>query len=90
MVEQISSVLSVRVSPAERAILEAASFDARTNLSDFMRRAAVNAAEASLLERNIVTIPADDWLAFEKWVKRPVVKVSALKKLAAKKLTWQK
>lgn len=89
MVEQASSVLSVRVSPSERAILEAASVDARTNLSDFMRRAAVQAAEASLLERNIVQIPAQDWAAFEKWVGRPAVKNPTLKKLLAKKLTWQ-
>lgn len=35
-----TSVLSVRVSPDERAILEAAAQQSRTSLSDFVRRRA--------------------------------------------------
>jgi uncharacterized protein (DUF1778 family) len=84
-----TSILSVRVSPAERAVLEAASQEAHTNLSDFVRRASIEAAEASLLERNIVSIPAKDWESFEAWVSRPAVKNPALQKLSAKKLTWR-
>ena len=67
----ITSVLSVRVSPDERAILEAAAEQSRTNLSDFMRRKALEAAEAEMLNRSIVTIPAKDWEAFEAWIDRP-------------------
>jgi uncharacterized protein (DUF1778 family) len=62
-----TSVSSVRVSEEERALLEAASEQARTSLSDFVRRKAEDAAEAELLERRIVTIPAKDWEAFEAW-----------------------
>jgi uncharacterized protein (DUF1778 family) len=40
-----TSVLSVRVTPDERAILEAAAEQSRTTLSDFMRRKSVEAAE---------------------------------------------
>ena len=56
-----SSVLSVRLSDQERALLEAASSQTRTNLSDFVRRKALEAAAAEVLERRIVTIPAKDW-----------------------------
>ena len=60
-----TTVLSVRVSPEERAILEAASEQAHTSLSEFLRRKAVDAAECDMLERRVVTIPTEDWEAFE-------------------------
>jgi len=43
-----TSVLSVRISEGERALLEAASRQARTSLSDFVRRKALEAAEIDL------------------------------------------
>ena len=85
-----ASVLSVRVSADERALLEQASEQAKTNLSDFVRRKALDAAELSLLERSVVTISADDWLAFEAWVAKPGRVVPALQKLARKPLPWSK
>jgi uncharacterized protein (DUF1778 family) len=66
-----TSVLSVRVNDDERALLETASDQARTSLSEFARRKAIEAAEAEVLERRIVTIPAKDWEAFERWARRP-------------------
>ncbi len=84
-----TSVLSVRVSEEERALLEAASELARTSLSDFIRRKALDAAEGDILERRIVTIPAKDWKAFEAWAKRLPQESAALKELAGKKPTWQ-
>ena len=77
-----TTVLSVRVSPDERAILEAAAEQSRTSLSDFMRRKSVEAAELEMLERNIVTIPAKDWEAFEAWISRPAEAIPALTELA--------
>ena len=77
-----TSILSVRVNPDERAILEAAAEQARTSLSDFVRRKAVEAAEADVLNRTIVTIPAEHWEAFEAWINRPAEVIPALKKLA--------
>jgi uncharacterized protein (DUF1778 family) len=77
-----TSVVSVRVNPDERAILEAAAELAHTNLSDFMRRKALESAEADVLNRTIVTIPAKDWEAFEAWVKRPAEAIPALAELA--------
>jgi len=46
--EMATSVLSVRISEGERALLEAASRQARTSLSDFVRRKALEAAEIDL------------------------------------------
>ena len=59
-----ASVLSVRVSAAERAILEAAAEQSRTSLSDFMRGKVLEAAETEVPGRSVVSIPANDWQAF--------------------------
>jgi len=85
-----TSILSVRVSPDERAILEAASEQARTSLSEFVRRKALEAAEIDVLERRVFTIPTKDWDAFEAWVSEPAKAIPALKKLARKRPTWQR
>lgn len=84
-----TSVLSVRVSEAERALLEAASDQARTTLSDFIRRKALEAAEIDLLERRIVAIPAKDWAAFEAWANRPPQAIAALEELARTEPEWR-
>lgn len=83
------AVLSVRVTGQERFLLETAAENARTSLSDFIRRKALEAAEADILERRIVTIPAEDWEKFEAWVDRPAQDVPALQKLAATLPVWQ-
>ena len=46
-----SSLFGVRLSDAERALLEAAASQAGTNVSDFVRRRAIEAAEIDVLER---------------------------------------
>jgi uncharacterized protein (DUF1778 family) len=79
----------VRVSEAERSLLEAASDQARTSLSDFVRRKALEAAEMDMLERPVVTIPARDWEAFEAWANRPARKVAALEELANTDPAWR-
>jgi uncharacterized protein (DUF1778 family) len=85
-----SSVLSVRLSDQERALLEAASSQVRTNVSDFVRRKALEAAEMEVLERRIVLIPAKDWERFEAWAAKPAREIAALKELARKPPTWRK
>ena len=85
-----TTVLSVRVSQQERAILEAASEQANTSLSDFVRRKAVDGAESDMLERRIVTIAAKDWEAFESWASRPAQEIPAIRELATKPPTWQR
>ena len=83
------AILSVRVSPAERSMLESAAALARTTLSDFIRRKAIEAAEAEMLDRAVVSIPASDWARFEAWVDAPAKDVPALRTLAAHKPVWQ-
>ncbi len=84
-----SSVVSVRVSSKERALLEAASSQARTNLSDFVRRKAIDAAELDVMEHRIVTIPAETWGEFEAWANRPAEDIPALRELLSRPPTWQ-
>jgi uncharacterized protein (DUF1778 family) len=83
------AILSVRVSPAERSLLESAASQARTTLSDFIRRKAIEAAEAEMLDRATMIIPASDWARFEAWVDAPAKDVPALRTLAARKPVWQ-
>lgn len=85
-----AAVLSVRVSASERALLEAAAEQASTNLSDFVRRRALEAAETDLLNRRIVTIAVKDWARFEAWASAPAREVSALRKLSKTRPVWQK
>lgn len=83
-------VLSVRVSPEERAILEAASEQTRTSLSEFIRRKAVEAAEIEILERRVITIPAEHWEEFEAWANRPPEEIPGLRELTSRKPTWRR
>lgn len=86
----VSSVLSVRIAPQERELLEFAAKQARSTLSDFVKRKALEAAEAEILERRSVTIAASDWQNFEAWVRAPAKEVPALRDLAAHRPTWSK
>ena len=90
MSEPTTSVLSVRVSPDERAILEAAAEQSRTTLSDFMRRKALEAAEIDVLGRTVVTIPAEHWEQFEAWIAAPAKAIPELQELSQTKPTWSK
>lgn len=81
--------VSVRVSPIERDLLEAAAAQARTSLSDFVRRKALEAAELEVLDQRLITIPAADWERFEAWAMAAAKPVPALRELAAAKPIWQ-
>lgn len=85
-----TSILSVRVSREEREMLEAAAEQSRTTLSEFVRRKALEAAEIDVLGRTIVTIPAKDWEAFERWAARPAVVKPALAELTRRVPTWER
>ncbi len=85
-----TSILSVRVSPDERALLDAAAEETRTSVSDFVRRAAVEAAEMEILNRSNVVIPAESWEAFEAWAARPAEDVPGLVELFSRKPTWER
>lgn len=84
-----TEILGIRVTPKERAILEAAAEQSCTTLSDFMRRKSVEAAESEVLNRSVVTIPAKDGEAFEAWINRPAQAIPGLAKLAHRKPSWE-
>ena len=85
-----TTILSVRVSKEERAILEAASEEAHTSLSDFVRRKAVDAAERELMDRQIITIPVEAWEKFEAWATASPREIGAVKELAAEVPAWKR
>ena len=85
-----TSILSVRVNPEERELLDAAASQTRTSISDFVRRAAVEAAEMEVLNRSNVIIPAESWEAFEAWAARPAEVLPGLKALMQRKPTWER
>ena len=85
----LASPISVRFSLAERAVLDVAVEQARTNLSDFIRRKVIEAAEQDVLDRRQVIIPAADWAKFEDWVNAPAKDIPALRQLASTPPVWQ-
>jgi uncharacterized protein (DUF1778 family) len=84
-----TSVVSVRVNETERGLLEAAAESAKTNLSDFIRRKAVEAAEESLMERRVIELSAADWENFEVQMKAPPRRIDAVAALMERTRTWR-
>jgi hypothetical protein len=50
---------------------------------------AARSAEAEVLNRSVVTIPAKDWDAFETWIKHPAEIIPALAELARRTPSWE-
>jgi uncharacterized protein (DUF1778 family) len=82
-------ILSVRLTANERDLLAFAAEEARTSLSDFVRRKALEAAEMDVLGNRVVTIPAADWEKFEAWASAPAKEVPGLRELAAHRPAWR-
>ena len=87
--QQRSPIVSVRVNSTEREILELAAKQAKTSLSDYVRKRALEAAELAVCEYRIVTIPAENWEKFEAWANAPAREVPALRQLATTPPVWQ-
>ena len=90
MTETASSILSVRITPSEREMLEAAAEQTRTSLSDFVRRSAVEAAELEMMERTIIKIPAGKWHEIEVWMNEPAKELPGMRRLASITPIWKK
>ncbi len=89
MTETASSIVSVRITPSERELLETIAGENHTSLSDFVRRRAVEAAEMEVLERRAAIIPADKWEQFEAWIHEKPQPDPALAELMTRKPTWE-
>lgn len=85
-----SAILSVRVSPEEKNMLQAAAENTRSTVSDFMRRKALEGAEEELMSRRIVTIAADQWESFEARLNEPAKVIPALQELFERKPAWER
>ena len=83
-----SDVLSVRVSPQEKALIKSAADQTRSTLGEFMRRKSLEGAEEAVLERTSVTIPANQWEAFEAMMDAPAKASAEIRALAAHKPVW--
>ena len=84
-----SSVISVRVSDEERHLLEAAASGNRSPLSEFVRRRAVEAAQADLMDRHVIEIPPENWAAFEAQMNEPPRRVEAIAELMRRTRPWR-
>lgn len=85
-----SAILSVRVSPEEKEMLQVAADQSRSTVSEFMRRKALEAAESELIDRRIVTLPAEAWSSFEAKLADPAKEVPALKELFQRTPVWER
>lgn len=85
-----SEKLEVRVSSQERDLLEQAAENSKTNVSEFVRRKALEAAEMDVFQRTVVTIPADQWEAFEAFATAPAGHLPGLATLVKRKLAWDR
>jgi len=83
------SPISVRMTKQERDMLQQAADSSRTNLSDYIRRKAIEAAEAELLDRRTIAIPADKWEEFEAWAASPSRDIPELRALAGWRAPWK-
>jgi uncharacterized protein (DUF1778 family) len=85
-----SSVLSLRLSAKERALLEAASALTGISIGDFVRREALEAAEIVVAAGPMVTIAAKDCEKFEAWAASPAREIAGIRELVGRPPTWRK
>jgi len=84
-----SKVLSVRVSPQERDLLQIAANHEHSSVSDFVRHNALEAATQVLMERRIIQIPAEAWDEIDAYLAAPAKLKPELQSLAQQKTAWQ-
>lgn len=84
-----SRILSVRVSPQERDLLQIAANRAHSSVSDFVRHNALEAAAQVLMERRIIQIPAEAWDEIDAYLAAPAKQKPELQSLAHHKTAWQ-
>jgi len=85
-----STILSVRVSPDEKTMIQHAAAEARSTVAEFMRRKAVEGAELELMERRVVQIDPDQWATFETMLDAPATDNTALQELSQRTPSWER
>jgi uncharacterized protein (DUF1778 family) len=80
--------VSVRLTKEERTLLSSAAELACMNISEFIRRHAIEAAEIEFSERRTITISAADWDRFEAWCCSAGTSIVGLRRLACARPDW--
>jgi uncharacterized protein (DUF1778 family) len=75
--------LHLRLEPEQKALLEAASQAAGTNVSMFVLAAATEAAADLLADRRVFLLGEDEWRVFDEALARPASDISGLRELLA-------
>jgi uncharacterized protein (DUF1778 family) len=73
--------LHLRVEPAQKALLEAASHAAGDTISGFVLRAATEAAAGILADRRMFVLDEHAWQVFDQALSRPAAEVPGLREL---------
>lgn len=73
--------LSIRATEPEKAILAQAARARRTNVSQFVLQASLDAAHAVLVDQTEFRLPPDQWEAFCQRLDAPPKEISALRQL---------
>jgi len=90
MASRSTSVLSVRVSSDEKAVLQRAADESRASISEFIRRSALDAAEDALMARTRIVIPPEGWAEIEALMEAPSEAVPELWELAGRTPPWRR
>ncbi len=73
--------LSIRATEPEKAILAQAARARRTNVSQFVLQASLDAAHAILVDQTEFRLPPDQWEAFRQRLDEPPKAIPALRQL---------
>jgi uncharacterized protein (DUF1778 family) len=86
--ETRSERLQLRVSPAQRQLLEVAARAQRETLTDYVVSNAVRAAERDLADRRFFGIDAVAWAEFKELLRRPARPKPELEMLLSEPRPW--
>lgn len=87
---QRSQTINLRVSRAQKALIDKAAEALGRNRSDFMLDAASREAETVLLERRYFSLPPQEFRRFASLLDRPPASNSRLRRLLKTTPPWQK
>ena len=87
---QRSQTINLRVSGAQKALIDKAAEALGRNRSDFMLDAAAREAETVLLERRYFSLPPQEFRRFVSLLDRPPAPNSRLRRLLKTTPPWQK
>ena len=83
MTERKDERIHLRLEPAQKELLEAASAAAGSTLSAFVLKAATDAATDLLADRRVFVLDEAAWRIFDEALERPATEVSGLRELLA-------